>query len=406
VAVGSGNSADADSGDVAVGSGDAGNDSGDVVLSTGTAGGTKGKIRAQDNVIVEDDTQVQYGDDVNGHSEFVSGSNRLDHVTEDATAGGADPATAAMQVQTGDRHLNDAAGSPASGALNVLTGDSVVDNGAGAATGGNSGDLEARSGDTNCDDAAGTAGNSGAASFGSGDADSNAGTSGDSGPVTVSSGFSDDADSGDVLIESGSAANAAGDVILRGGAGGVTNGATVVQDPTDNTKELELDADGITTGNRRTLAMADADVDLAVNLIRSKIVNVPYTAFTAAAQSETINVGAALPADAIGIGAKIDLNTEFNSPGGGGDATQSDVELGNAGDDNRFMTATDVWQAAGLGDKILTPGVAFDGTESVAPCNATQVQLTMTVGVGETVDTFNAGDLDVHFYYVVPLAGG
>lgn len=322
--------------------------------------------------------------------------------TGDITGNASKGVTSLAGLVSGDRNLTDALGSPNTGDVVVQSGESVVDNGAGAATGGDSGDLTVRTGDTNCDDAAGTGGATGAASFGSGDADSNAGTSGNSGDVTLSTGFSDDADSGSVLIEAGSAANNAGGVILRPGAGGGKSGTVLVQDPDDNTMELEFDASGISSGNTRTLTMADADIDLETGVPR--VINWPlsYSDFTASAQSETINVGVTLPADAIVTGAFVELSTEFNSAGGGASPTQADIEVGTSGDPNRFMVSTDVWQAAGVGSKLVTPGVSFDGTESVAYATNAQCTLTMTVGGGETVDLFNAGDLTVFVYYVVP----
>ena len=47
------------------------------------------------------------------------------------------------------------------------------------------------------------------------------------------------------------------------------SGGPVVQDAVDLTKEIDFDASGITTGNRRTITMDDADVDLAdLNVIK------------------------------------------------------------------------------------------------------------------------------------------
>ena len=66
--------------------------------------------------------------------------------TNDQTGTGAGSASAALTIDTGDRNIDDAAGSPGSGILTVGSGDTDVDNGAGAATGGNSGDVIMRAG--------------------------------------------------------------------------------------------------------------------------------------------------------------------------------------------------------------------------------------------------------------------
>jgi hypothetical protein len=182
--------------------------------------------------------------------------------TNDQTGTGAGGASAALTIDTGDRNIDDAAGSPGTGALTLISGDTEVDNGAGAATGGDSGAVGLLSGDTNCQDAAGTGGDSGAVIVKSGDADSDAGGSGSSGSLTLSSGFSDDANSGGVLIESGTAGGNSGDVIMRAGAAGGAPGFVRHQDAADNTKQTILNSATITTGNARILSMADIDLSL------------------------------------------------------------------------------------------------------------------------------------------------
>ncbi|MBT3267197.1 hypothetical protein HN371_08605 [Candidatus Poribacteria bacterium] len=138
--------------------------------------------------------------------------------TNDQTGTGAGGASAALTIDTGDRNIDDAAGSPGTGALTLISGDTEVDNGAGAATGGDSGAVGLLSGDTNCQDAAGTGGDSGAVIVKSGDADSDAGGSGSSGSLTLETGFSDDANSGDITIDAGSAAVTPGNIIIGGDA--------------------------------------------------------------------------------------------------------------------------------------------------------------------------------------------
>jgi len=208
-------------------------DNGDLTLQTTTAGevvinGIGGiDIDAANNIAI--DGTANYDLTIAGDATWDIGGD-IDLATDDSTAGGADPATGGAVFGTGDRHLNDAAGSPQSGDMTIDTGASVVDNGAGAATGGPSGNIVLQTGNTNCDDAAGTAGDSGDLTLQTGDADSNAGTSGDSGALTVETGFSDDGDSGALTLQTGTAGTDSGDVVIDVGAAGGNAGDVIVGD--------------------------------------------------------------------------------------------------------------------------------------------------------------------------------
>ena len=127
-----------------------------------------------------------------------------DITTADATGSGAGPATSNVTLSTGTRIIDDAAGSPASG------------------------DLIIQTGNTDCTDGAGTAGDTGALTIQTGDADSVAGASGNSGILTIETGFSDDANSGALNLVTGNADTNSGNVTIDVGAAGGTAGNIIL----------------------------------------------------------------------------------------------------------------------------------------------------------------------------------
>lgn len=152
----------------------------------------------------------------------------------------------------------------ASKALTLSTGTSTP---ATAITGGATGAITARSGDSVANHGGATGGASGAASFGSGNASSTLGTSGASGAVTVSSGTSEDAASGAVTIASGNAGGNSGSINLTVGTSGGTRG------------NINLSATDIAvTGNLKINDLAERGADAGITLASgSEIIGVPKT---------------------------------------------------------------------------------------------------------------------------------
>lgn len=146
-------------------------------------------------------------------------------------------------------------GTTASKALTLSTGTSTP---ATAITGGATGAITARSGNSVANHGGATGGASGAASFGSGNASSTLGTSGASGAVTVSSGTSEDAASGAVSIASGNAGGNSGSINLTTGTSGSTRGSITIDGLSVN---LKL---GDAAGAQKVYVKDSADADQLV----------------------------------------------------------------------------------------------------------------------------------------------
>jgi len=147
----------------------------------------------------QDDVQQNFGTGDDFSMEYQNAGNIWVVAGLDVVAGGAAAATGAIRVDTGDRTVNDAAGSPASGIITIETGD------------------------TDCTNGGGTGGASGALNLLTGDAASTAGTSGASGAIVIQSGTSADVATGNVSLVTGAAAagNSGNIVLTTGAAGGV-----------------------------------------------------------------------------------------------------------------------------------------------------------------------------------------
>lgn len=137
-------------------------------------------------------------------SVYVSASNRFDLVGT-AQSGATAVTNPDMRIATGAQTITGAvAGSP-SGFLQLLTGAS------------------------DCTNAGGTGGDTGAISLTSGSATSTAGTSGSSGSVSLISGNSDDANSGNIVLTTGSAAGTRGVLDINATNVDLTTQATQIQ---------------------------------------------------------------------------------------------------------------------------------------------------------------------------------
>lgn len=159
-------------------------------------------------------------------------NTRLNLAGANITGGGATQATRPFVVVSGNRIKNDAnAGVPTSGAISITSGTTDMQLVAGGATGGASGALTFASGTTDVTIGANVGGASGAVTIGSGNTDASAGavatggatgnvivrsgaaastgvgaTSGASGTAVFGSGGSEDANTGTVNLQSGNAA--------------------------------------------------------------------------------------------------------------------------------------------------------------------------------------------------------
>lgn len=161
-------------------------------------------------------------------------------------------------------------------------------------------------------------------------------------------------------------------------------------------------------GGARTRAgvIVDIDATLGVCVLMSPYlyaggVNIDRRAqtytnadLTAAALTQTINLGAALPATAFILGYRMNLADAFDSPGAG----TLDIQLGDTvTDDDSLCAAFDGYTAStneGAGWVQGTRGAQPNG-----PPTGTQLALLFTATV-DNLSTFTNGDLDVEVFFV------
>jgi hypothetical protein len=141
-----------------------------------------------------DDEYLTFGDDLDFQVGYASGTRRVRLFTEDVTDIRSVVKTASIWTSTGYRKTTDSGAGP------------------------DSGDLKFFTGYTDTTHASGTAGNSGFIILETGAANSTAGTSGDSGVINLITGSSADANSGDILFETGTAEEDSGNIYLTTGA--------------------------------------------------------------------------------------------------------------------------------------------------------------------------------------------
>jgi hypothetical protein len=147
-----------------------------------------------------DDVPLYFGNDQDGYLEYFSGINTFYVGTTDHVQSTVAIPAVPMIVKTGDRDVS------------------------GAIAGAGSALLYLTSGDTDCTNAGGTAGNTGDVYLTSGASTSTLGTSGLTGSLIVKSGNSDDDSSGSVGITSGNSKLSSGNVSILTGIS--TNGAS------------------------------------------------------------------------------------------------------------------------------------------------------------------------------------
>lgn len=113
---------------------------------------------------------------------------------------------------------------------------------------------------------------------------------------------------------------------------------------------------------------------------------------TAAATSETLNVGAALPANARIYGFNIKLATPFS----GGGAAAVSVEVGSAGDADAIVDGADLFAAA-------VDGQASSAPAGIAPYKhfALSTQITATFTSNVNVADLDAGSVTIEIYYFI-----
>lgn len=118
---------------------------------------------------------------------------------------------------------------------------------------------------------------------------------------------------------------------------------------------------------------------------------------TAAATTEAVDIstddeGNAFPANALVIGASVDVNTAFT----GGTVSACTVQVGDTADPNELLVATSCFTATGF---TWDPGVytPFSLEAAYAP----EALVTAT---GDNVDAITAGLMVIRIYYFLPEA--
>lgn len=117
-------------------------------------------------------------------------------------------------------------------------------------------------------------------------------------------------------------------------------------------------------------------------------VQVEHSDLTAAATSETINIGDALPANAFIVGRWVEVTTAMS----GGSASSVTVDVGTSANTDSIIDGADVFTGA----------VSGSGTAGVSPVgfySAAQLQATFTSDVN--VAALTAGDITIHIAYAV-----
>jgi hypothetical protein len=136
---------------------------------------------------------------------------------------------------------------------------------------------------------------------------------------------------------------------------------------------------------------ADVDELEAGEVLQVRTVQITTTELTASATSQAINVGAALPANAVVMAHEINLATVFS----GGGATSCTVDIGGT-DADAIVDGHDIFTGA-------TTGRLSGSTLGVHWCGVfTAEQLTATVTSDVDVDTLAAGDVTITVWFLLP----
>lgn len=151
--------------------------------------------------------------------------------------------------------------------------------------------------------------------------------------------------------------------------------------------DIALQADGT------FLAVPKSGVSLAGN-VQKRTVTVTHAELTDADGSQTINIGAVLPANARIVGCDIRGLTVFS----GGTASAVAVDIGSSGDVDAIVDGADLFAAAVDGGPATMPkGVRPEKTFATSG-----VQLTATfLATGDTLLALTAGAVTIDVLFIV-----
>lgn len=139
--------------------------------------------------------------------------------------------------------------------------------------------------------------------------------------------------------------------------------------------EVKALADAAIALGKRTVTVTHADLTEAVN-----------------GTAQLINIGAALPADAIVLGSEVNIATLFS----GGGATAVKLDIGGT-DDDAIAAQHDVFTGANTGALTPTPaGVHREGKFS-----SQQLKAKFTPDAGHSLLNLTAGDLTITVWYSI-----
>jgi hypothetical protein len=128
------------------------------------------------------------------------------------------------------------------------------------------------------------------------------------------------------------------------------------------------------------------------NILEARI-RVPYTDWTAAATTETLDL-CTLPTGAEIILAIVDLQTTYADAGSISDLT---IEVGTAGDPDAYTTSTDVFGATA--GRYRADGVMPSGSAVAVKCKGTAIG--GNLGDGASTTNLDSGSFDVILLYRV-----
>lgn len=166
--------------------------------------------------------------------------------------------------------------------------------------------------------------------------------------------------------------------VAKGSGTGATAGRPIAG------KIVQVDAAGV-----RVYVGPDAHPGIIERVLRIQHSDLEVAALTGA-----INLGAILPARARLIGREVQLATLFS----GGAVSACTVQIGDAGDPDSIMTATDIFTGASGFPKAGTGGV-LGGAGHAADFGGVQLQALFTV-VGANLTALTAGDLTIRLYFL------
>lgn len=155
-------------------------------------------------------------------------------------------------------------------------------------------------------------------------------------------------------------------------------------------------AGAMTIGATATSIVMGAPVTLPatqLGTIQTRSVTITHTTLDAAATSQTINIGAVLPANAMIVGSNVAITT----PTTGGGSSSCVVDIGTSGDVDAIIDGANVFAAAVDGMASTRPlGIAPDKLFVSAGA-----QLIATVTGDVNVSLFSAGSFTITVAFVV-----